>query len=444
MKKIILASNSPQRKKLLKLLGIKFSICPSQAKEIKKIQTTCAALVKKNALLKAEDIASRVKEGIVIGADTVVYVGNNKLILKPRNLKEAKRNLKTLFSRPQWVYTGVAVIDAKTGKQIVDYEKTRVCMTPLTDKEIDGYHKKVSPFGKAGGFDIEGVGSVFIHRVEGCYTNVIGLPMAKLFRILKKFGVSALSLLMMFFLIGCVTEYNLATGKEETLMYTTEKEVKIGEKVAAQIEKQYDVITDVDVNERVERILDKIVAVSDRRDLVYFIKVLDDDELLNAASIPGGYVYLFSGLMEKIENDDQLAGVIAHEVGHITAKHGLKRLQASYGALLIQVLAVEAGGGRVASGVNLALTSLFTEHSQKAEFESDRLGVKYMQKAGYDPKEMIKFLEIIKKENAKEPIRRFSYWKTHPHVTKRIAVVNQEITGQMKYRDYLILIGEYE
>ncbi len=192
MKKFILASGSLQRKKLLKDLGVQFTVKVSQAEEVQKIQTTCSSLVKHNALLKASDVASHLKSGVVVGADTLVYGGNKEIIGKPRNLKEAKKILHALFSKPHWVYTGVAVIDAETGRRIVDYEKTKVFMLPLTDEEIDRYHSKVSPLDKAGGFDIEGGGSVFIHRIEGCYSNVIGLPIAKLATMLRKFNISIL------------------------------------------------------------------------------------------------------------------------------------------------------------------------------------------------------------------------------------------------------------
>src|SRR6185503_13609776 len=106
--------------------------------------------------------------------------------------------------------------------------------------------------------------------------------------------------------------------------------------------------------------------------------------------------------MDKIKNDDQLAGVIAHEVGHITAKHGIKNLQNSYAALALQLASIPAGG-EAAAGVNVALTSLFTSYSQKAELEADALGIKYMKKAGYNPEEMNTFLEIIQREDAKKP-----------------------------------------
>jgi len=248
-------------------------------------------------------------------------------------------------------------------------------------------------------------------------------------------------LLVLLIVTGCTTEYNLATRKQETLLYSSEREVKIGDRIAPKIEARYVMVTDVDVNERVERIFDRIVAVCDRKDLVYFVKIIDEDPL-NAVSLPGGYVYVFRGLIDKVENDDQLAGVIAHEIGHITAKHGVKRMQNAYAAMAVQIAALSSRGVNIASGTNLALTSLFLEHSVQAEFEADRLSVKYLKKAGFDPSEMAEFLKIVKIEKEKEPLRKFSYWKTHPNISQRISVVNQAVTGKLEFRDYLNLTGE--
>ncbi len=190
--KIILASGSPQRKALLRWTGLPFTVKPSRVEEHGRITSNCADLVRKNAVLKAEDVAGRTKEGIIIGADTVVYIGNKHILGKPRNQREARQTLKILFSSARWVYTGIAVVDARSGIKAVSYEKTRVFMNPLSDEEITRYHKKVAPYDKAGGFDIEGYGCIFIKRIEGCYTNVIGLPMAKLAVMLKEFGINLL------------------------------------------------------------------------------------------------------------------------------------------------------------------------------------------------------------------------------------------------------------
>lgn len=194
MKEIILASYSLQRRKLLELVGVPFRVIPSRIKEAKTIRTSCADLVKDNALLKAKWVARLTKDSVVIGADTVVYVGHKTIIGKPKNWQEARRILKILFARPSWVYTGLAIIDVQAKRKIVDFEKTKVFMSALSDEEIETYHKKVHPFDKAGGFDIEGAGGLFIHRIEGCYSNVIGLPLPKLHQMLKKIGINILNM----------------------------------------------------------------------------------------------------------------------------------------------------------------------------------------------------------------------------------------------------------
>ena len=97
-----------------------------------------------------------------------------------------------LMEKPHWIYSGLAVIDVKTKKVLVDYEKTKLFMTPLSSQAIDTYYKKVSPLDKAGGFDIEGKGALFIPRIEGCYFNVVGLPLAKLAQMLEQLNIKLL------------------------------------------------------------------------------------------------------------------------------------------------------------------------------------------------------------------------------------------------------------
>jgi predicted Zn-dependent protease len=267
--------------------------------------------------------------------------------------------------------------------------------------------------------------------------------MAKLFRMLKKVGVSILGVCLTFWLGGCATEYNLATQQHETLLFGTDKEVAIGNSMSRQIEKNYKFVEDVDVNERVRRILDKIVAVCDREELVYSIHVIDEDTV-NAVSLPGGYVYLFRGLLDKLKTDDQLAGVIGHEVAHITARHSIKKLQSLYGYTLLQLATITSGNNRMARGLDTAFMAIFLEYSQEDEFQADKLGIKYSQKAGFDPNGMTGALKVLKEQENKEPSREHSYWRTHPHLSQRIAQSNQTVKGQLEFRDYLNLTGERE
>lgn len=189
MRRIILASKSKARRKLLKQIGLRFCVAESNAKESVILRKgTGKELVIDNALKKARDVARRFDSGIVIGADTVVLAGK-EIIGKPKTMGDAVRSLKILSKNPQWVYTGLAVIDIESGKVFTDYEKTKVYMYPLTDSQIRRYFHKISPFDKAGSFDVQGLGSIFIDRVEGCFYNVVGLPLAKLGRMLKKVGI---------------------------------------------------------------------------------------------------------------------------------------------------------------------------------------------------------------------------------------------------------------
>lgn len=184
MRKIILASKSRARQKLLRRLGFKFKAVESGVKESHIIKKGPSGLVINNALRKAKNVAAGFDSGIVIGADTVVMVGK-KIIGKPKNMRDAFNILKLLSRKPQWVYTGLAVIDIDNKKQYTVYEKTKVYMRPLTDAQIRGYFRRVSPLDKAGGFDIQGRGKMFIDRIEGCFYNVVGLPIKKLEKILR-------------------------------------------------------------------------------------------------------------------------------------------------------------------------------------------------------------------------------------------------------------------
>ena len=188
MRRIILASGSKARRKLLVQIGLKFRVIESRSRESRELRGNCADLVVRNALRKARDVASRLDTGIVIAADTVVLVGR-KIIGKPKNLKDARLTLKLLSKKPQWVYSGIAVIDIDNGRTYTDHEKTKVYMYPLSDAQISNYFRKVSPLDKAGSFDIQGMGGAFIDRIEGCFYNVVGLPLAKLAKILSRTGI---------------------------------------------------------------------------------------------------------------------------------------------------------------------------------------------------------------------------------------------------------------
>jgi len=445
---VYLASKSKARKKLLtEIFGLKVKVISSGIKEEDKARgLSYAELVKKNALNKAREAAKKVKAGIIIGADTITIQGN-KIYGKPKDMKEAKRMLKRLSSGPQLVYTGLAVISKSKDRFRVelDYEKTKVYMDKLNDKEINDYFRSVSPLDKAGSFDIQGKGAFFMRSIEGCFYNVVGLPLRKLYRILKKMGVSVLKaslvslciFVFMSLLSGCTTEYNLVTKEEEIYFYSTDREVALGRAVVRQVEKEYKVMDNPVYQRRVENIGRKIVAVCDRKDVDYYFGVLDDDEV-NAFSLPGGFIYINKGLIDKVANDDELAGVVAHEVAHIVARHSIKKLQAMQGYNILSILI--AGGTRSQSAVaaaDEAFTQVMLGYAREDELLADQLATRYLRAAGYNPEAMVKFLEKLDEVNKRRPLRPKTYYKTHPYVPDRVRIVREELGERMTFTDYI-------
>lgn len=438
MKTIYLASNSKARKELLKSLGLKFKVLPGEVKERRSAQgISYAKLVKLNALKKALDAGRKVKSGVIIAADTIMVQGK-RIFGKPKSLKDAKIMLKATAAKPQAVYTGLAVLDKDSGRVLVDYEKTIVYMDKLKDEDIDAYFKKVSPMDKAGSFDIQGKGALFVRKINGCFYNVVGLPLRKLYTMLKKLDIKlCLFFLAVILLPGCSTEYNMVTGEQEMYYYSTDKEVAMGQAIAKEVAKEYKEAEDPLMQKRVEDIGKKIAAVSDRKEISYHFFVLDEDDV-NAVSLPGGYVYIFKGLIEKVSNDDELAGVIAHEVGHIVARHSIKKLQAMQGYSILRILVAAApSSGEVGSAADVAFTEMLLGYSREDELLSDQLGARYAKRAGYDPQAMITFLRKLQEVTKRAPLQPKSYFKTHPYVPDRVRAVKGELGEAINFDDYI-------
>lgn len=187
MKKIVLASASPRRRQLLDQIGLKFEIKPSTVGETSKTNLGAKEMAMELAKLKALDVANNEINSIVIGSDTLVFM--DEILGKPKDEDHAFEILQQLSGKFHYVYTGIAVIDTATDKIIVDYEQTKIKMKRLSAKEIRGYISSGEPMDKAGAYGIQGLGSVFVEKIEGCYFNVVGLPVFKLCSILDKFGV---------------------------------------------------------------------------------------------------------------------------------------------------------------------------------------------------------------------------------------------------------------
>ncbi len=226
--------------------------------------------------------------------------------------------------------------------------------------------------------------------------------------------------------------------------YSVEREVAIGRQLAAEVDRSSKIINDPFITEYVNRIAQNLVLHSDSK-VPFTIKVIDS-EVVNAFALPGGFLYVNRGLLEAAENEAEVAGVIAHEIAHVTARHGVE--QASKGEL-INYLSIPLifmggiGGYAIRQGLGLAVPLTFLKFSRGAEKEADRLGAQYMWASGYDPTALITFFEKLQAKDKKKPGTLSKLFSTHPMTGDRITEV-QSLIGQFPDRgEYQISTSEF-
>jgi len=179
---IILASRSPRRREILTSAGIPHVVRPAEVDETVRDGEDAEGYAKRVAQAKAEAVDAAPGD-VVLGADTVVVV-DDTLLGKPEDANDARRMLRLLAGREHLVVTGIC-LRAADG-MVTDSESTKVRFVPLSEREIDAYVASEEPMDKAGGYAIQGLASKFIDRIEGCYFNVVGLPVAKVYRFLGR------------------------------------------------------------------------------------------------------------------------------------------------------------------------------------------------------------------------------------------------------------------
>ncbi len=213
----------------------------------------------------------------------------------------------------------------------------------------------------------------------------------------------------------------------------------MGEAISRKVEEEMTVVKDPALLERLDRIGERIASVAERKDLRYRFNIVEEEEP-NAFALPGGPVYVTTGLMALVKSDDELGSVLGHEVGHIAARHIVKRIQGAVGLQLLEILAAGTGATsnpRARQSMDLAFASIMTAYSQQDELEADRLGTRYLKRAGYKPLAAVDFLTRLRDHTLKQPPRRFSYFRTHPYFADRLRVVRSEATGQIQFDDYI-------
>src|SRR5213596_2994696 len=207
-----------------------------------------------------------------------------------------------------------------------------------------------------------------------------------------------------------------------------EKEIAIGAQVAAQFEQTARMIEDPVISEYVDRVGQNLVKHSDAK-VPFHIKVVDTDEV-NAFAFPGGYFYVNKGLILAAENEAELAGVMAHEISHVAARHATERLSKGQILQIASIPALFVGGywtqmaiyNGLGLGINLELLGI----TRDSEREADQLGIQYLWNTGYDPNAFVTFFEKLQEQEKSKPGRLAGFFRTHPYTVDRISFAMDE------------------
>jgi septum formation protein len=182
---LVLASQSPRRRDLLEILGIPFEVIPAEIPEIPSLGESPEQFVVRVAREKGNEVASRVSNSVLLSADTVVTI-DGLILGKPANEGDAVHMLRRLSGRQHAVYTAVCVIDQSSSRMFEGLERTEVWFDSLSDNQILNYVRRENVLDKAGAYAIQGFASVFILRIEGNYSNVMGLPLPLIYDFLRR------------------------------------------------------------------------------------------------------------------------------------------------------------------------------------------------------------------------------------------------------------------
>jgi predicted Zn-dependent protease len=240
---------------------------------------------------------------------------------------------------------------------------------------------------------------------------------------------------------------NRSVGKGVNL-YSLEREISLGKQLAQEVERSSKLIDDPIVTEYVNRVGQNLVRNSDAR-VPFTIKVIDSDEV-NAFALPGGFFYVNSGLILRAQEESELAGVMAHEISHVTARHGTKN--ATKGELMqlatIPLILLGPGGWAgygIYQGLNLAIPITYLKFSRDAEREADFLGLQYMYKSGYDPNSYVTFFERIQADEKRRPGTIPKVFSTHPPTPERIEAAQKEIARILPAKsEYIVTTSEFD
>jgi predicted Zn-dependent protease len=230
--------------------------------------------------------------------------------------------------------------------------------------------------------------------------------------------------------------------------YSLEHEIALGKQLSAEVERQAKFINDPVVNEYVNRVGQNLVRNSDAQ-VPFTIKVIDSD-VVNAFALPGGFFYVNSGLILHADEESELAGVMAHEIAHVCARHGTKQATKGEIAQLAMIPAMifipyTLAGYAIYQGMQFAIPMAFLQFTRTDEAEADYLGLEYMYKAGYDPNAFVAFFEKVASDEKKQPGTIPKIFSTHPPTPERIKASQKEIATVLPQRaEYIVTTSEFD
>jgi predicted Zn-dependent protease len=245
--------------------------------------------------------------------------------------------------------------------------------------------------------------------------------------------------------VDAIGNRNVGKGLD---FYSLEREIALGKQLAQEVDKSAKFIDDPVINEYVNRVAQNLVRNSDAR-VPFTIKVIDSG-VVNAFALPGGFFYVNSGLILHADEESELAGVMAHEIAHVSARHGTK--QATKGDIM-QLASIPAmifipytwAGYALYQGMNFMIPVTFLKFSRDAEREADYLGLQYMYKAGYDPNSFVSFFEKVEADEKKQPGTIPKVFSTHPPTPDRIEATQKEIATILPAREeYIVSTSEFD
>ena len=222
--------------------------------------------------------------------------------------------------------------------------------------------------------------------------------------------------------VGCLGGAGVAAGCAPQV--STQQEVQLGADYSAQINRQLPLLNDAATLNYVNQIGQQLAGIADPRGIRYHFYVVNSD-VVNAFALPGGYVYVNRGLIERADNVSEFAGVLAHEIGHVAERHSIEQLQRAQNAnlglnVLYGVLLGRNPSGLEQAGIQVGGSAVFAGYGRDAEREADAVGVRYMVRAGYNPNGMATFFEELLSMQQRQPSRVAQWFSTHPTTQERV------------------------